>query len=113
MNHDSVLPAIALAVCYQIPVQRTPVQFALSDTRSSETPVPADLVLPSFVSQPSGGMRVQVDPREALVRGSVDLVRALAAALPYDPADERLVAARVAAAMGRETPRPLTRRLDD
>jgi len=112
MNHDSVLPVLALAVCHQVPMQRMPVQFAISDTRRLETPVPADLVLPAFAAQPSGGMRIEVDPREALVRGSTDLVRALAAALPHDPEDERLVAARVTAVMGREKPKPLTRKLD-
>lgn len=113
MNQDGVLPIIALAVCYQVPMQRTAVQFAVSDTRQLETPVPADLALPAFVVQPSGGMRIEFDPREALVRGSADLVRALAAALPHNPDDERLVAARVAAAMGRDKPKPLTRKLDD
>jgi hypothetical protein len=54
---------------------------------------------------------VQVDSRETLVRGSADLVRALAAALPHSREDERLVAARVAEIMGVEKPKPLRRKL--
>jgi len=102
---------IALAVCYQVPIQRAPVQFAVSDTRRVETPVPADL--PPFFTQSSGRLLVEIDPRELLVRGSADLVRTLAVALPHDPADESLVAGRVAEVMGSDKPKPLTRRLDD
>lgn len=103
MNQDSILPMITLAMSYQVPLS-IPVHFAISHTRGLETPAPPDLPLPTFSTPPSGRMLVQVDPRETLVRGSADLVRALAAALPHSPEDERLVAARVAEVMGAENP---------
>jgi len=57
----------------------------------------------------SGKLMVDVDPREVLVRGSVDFL-SVAAALPYSKEDERVVAKRVAQVLGDEEPRPLRRK---
>lgn len=109
MNQDLVLMFAAAQMC-SIPMQPT-VHLSISNTRGIETPAPVDLPLPTFTTPPSGRLLVHVDSREALVRASADLVRALATALPQDPDDERLVAARVAEVMGTEKPKPLKRRL--
>ncbi len=107
---QEIVPMFTLALSCSIPLQPT-VHLAISSTRGIETPAPPDLPLPTFSTPPSGRMLVHVDSREALVRASADLVRALATALPQNPDDERLVAARVAEVMGAEKPRPLRRRL--
>jgi len=111
MNQEAILPMITtLAMSWQVP-QSIPVHFSISHTRGTETPAPPDLPLATFATPPSGSLVIPIDPREMLVRASADLVRALARALPHSPADEKLVAARVANVMGAERPKPLTRKL--
>jgi hypothetical protein len=92
-----------------------PVRLQYSALPGRETPLPEGLLPTSILQNPTGAVVVRelLQERrseiERTVAGSLRLVNAVAAALPIDPEDERIVDALMAEKLATLSRRPLRR----